>query len=152
MSGEIFASDHVPVLLGAQGPVRVPCLAARPSPILHPNVPRCGVFFARVLPRRPGGDRGQRRGGVEEGVVEADEWEYDCLVRVKTSITLPKDLLVRLDRVDKNRSSLIERAAVAYLARLAEEERDRKDIEIINRSAARLNREAMDTLGYQQLP
>jgi metal-responsive CopG/Arc/MetJ family transcriptional regulator len=89
---------------------------------------------------------------VEEGVVEADEWEYDCLVRVKTSITLPKDLLIRLDRVDKNRSSLLERAAVAYLARLAEEERDRKDIEIINRSAARLNREAMDTLGYQQLP
>ncbi|MFB3777736.1 MAG: hypothetical protein ACE141_08995 [Bryobacteraceae bacterium] len=73
-------------------------------------------------------------------------------MRVKTSITLPKELLVRLDRVDKNRSSLLERAAVAYLARLAEEERDRKDIEIINRSAARLNREAMDTLGYQQLP
>jgi hypothetical protein len=31
-------------------------------------------------------------------------------------------------------------------------ERDRRDLEIINRNAKRLNREAMDTLGYQQLP
>jgi hypothetical protein len=30
--------------------------------------------------------------------------------------------------------------------------RDRKDVEIINRNAERLNREAMDTLEYQQLP
>jgi len=39
-------------------------------------------------------------------------------VRVKTSITLPKELLSRLDRVDKNRSALLERAALAYLAGL----------------------------------
>jgi metal-responsive CopG/Arc/MetJ family transcriptional regulator len=73
-------------------------------------------------------------------------------VRVKTSITLPKELLARLDRVDKNRSVLLERAAEAYLARLERERRDRRDIAIIDRNAARLNREARDTLGYQQLP
>jgi len=73
-------------------------------------------------------------------------------VRVKTSITLPKDLLGRLDRLDKNRSALLERAALAYLARLERQVRDRKDIEIINRNADSLNREAMDTLEYQQLP
>ncbi len=73
-------------------------------------------------------------------------------MRVKTSITLPSELLGRLDRVDKNRSALLERAARAYLARLESEERDRRDIEIIDRNAERLNREAADTLEYQQLP
>jgi metal-responsive CopG/Arc/MetJ family transcriptional regulator len=73
-------------------------------------------------------------------------------VRVKTSITLPSELLGQLDRVDKNRSALLERAARAYLARLESDQRDRRDIEIINRNAERLNREAMDTLEYQQLP
>jgi metal-responsive CopG/Arc/MetJ family transcriptional regulator len=78
--------------------------------------------------------------------------EYNCLVRVKTSITLPKELLDRLDRVDNNRSALLERAARAYLAQLERQARDRNDIEIIGRHAERLNREAMDTLEYQQLP
>ena len=73
-------------------------------------------------------------------------------MRVKTSITLPKELLHRLDLVDSNRSALLERAALAYLDRLARQERDRRDIEIINRHAERLNREAQDTLGYQQIP
>ena len=72
-------------------------------------------------------------------------------MRVKTSITLPKDLIGRLDRVDKNRSALLERAARVYLAQLEGQVRDRKDLEIINRNAERLNREAMDTLEYQQL-
>jgi metal-responsive CopG/Arc/MetJ family transcriptional regulator len=73
-------------------------------------------------------------------------------VRVKTSITLPSELLGELDRLDKNRSALLERAARAYLAQLRSEERDRRDIEIINRNAGRMNRQAMDTLEYQQLP
>ena len=41
---------------------------------------------------------------------------------------------------------------MAYLTRLEREACDKKDIEIIERSAKRLNREAMDTLTYQQLP
>jgi len=73
-------------------------------------------------------------------------------VRVKTSITLPEDLLIRLDRADRNRSAILERAAVAYLARLEREARDRRDIEIIERNAPGLNREAADTLEYQRLP
>ena len=70
-------------------------------------------------------------------------------MRVKTSITLPKDLLGRLDRIDKNRSALLERAAVAYLAEWERQLRDRRDMEIINRNSERLNREALDTLEYQ---
>lgn len=73
-------------------------------------------------------------------------------MRVKTSITLPKDLLSRSDRVVGNRSALLDRAAEAYLSRLELERRERRDLEIIDRNAARLNREARDTLEYQQLP
>jgi metal-responsive CopG/Arc/MetJ family transcriptional regulator len=73
-------------------------------------------------------------------------------VRVKTSITLPRELLIRLDRVDGNRSALLERAALAYLAHMERQARNRRDVEIIDRNARRLNREAMETLGYQQLP
>ena len=73
-------------------------------------------------------------------------------MRVKTSITLPAELVARLDRVNKNRSALLERAALAYLAQMERQARDRKDIEIIDRNAERLNREALDTLEYQHLP
>lgn len=73
-------------------------------------------------------------------------------MRVKTSITLPEDLISRVDLAGGNRSALIERAVVAYLAQLERGRRDSRDIEIINRNAERLNREAMDTLDYQQLP
>ena len=73
-------------------------------------------------------------------------------MRVKTSITLPQELLSRLDRVDRNRSALLEKAAVAYLAQIEREARDRRDREIIDRNAEGLNREARDTLEYQQLP
>jgi hypothetical protein len=54
--------------------------------------------------------------------------------------------------VDKNRSAVLERAALAYLAQLERKARDQRDIEIIARNAGRLNREAMDTLEYQKLP
>lgn len=78
--------------------------------------------------------------------------EYNYLVRVKTSITLPQELLRRLDRLDKNRSAVLERAALQYLARLEKQARDRRDLEIINENADQLNREALDTLDYQRLP
>ena len=53
----------------------------------------------------------------------------------------------RVRRSDgKNRSGLLERAARAYLLQLERHSRDLRDIEIIDRVAGRLNREAMDTL------
>ncbi len=72
-------------------------------------------------------------------------------MRVKTSITLPQELLSRLDRVDTNRSALLERAAISYLAAIERENRDRKDREIIDRNAERLNEEALDALSYQEI-
>jgi len=73
-------------------------------------------------------------------------------VRVKTSITLPEDLLETIDKTDPNRSAFIERASRAYLARLEKAKREAKDIQIINANADRLNEEAMDVLEYQGLP
>lgn len=78
--------------------------------------------------------------------------QYNYLVRVKTSITLPEELLKSIDRTDPNRSAFIERASRAYLARLEKAKREAKDIEIINANADRLNEEAMDVLEYQGLP
>jgi len=73
-------------------------------------------------------------------------------VRVKTSVTRPKELLGRLDRLDQNRPAPLERAAPAYLARKERRARNQKDIEIVDHNADHLNGEALDTLGYQQLP
>jgi hypothetical protein len=41
--------------------------------------------------------------------VHVESWpEYNYLVRVKTSITLPADLLQSIDRINSNRSDFIE--------------------------------------------
>ena len=72
-------------------------------------------------------------------------------MRVKVSIRLSKKVLERIDRVAGNRSAFVERAVRAYLVRIERQERDRRDPEIIRHHAERLNREARDTLGYQQL-
>lgn len=53
--------------------------------------------------------------------------------------------------MDRNRSALLERAAEAYLKELARQERDQRDIAIIDKNAERLNREAADVLDYQRL-
>jgi metal-responsive CopG/Arc/MetJ family transcriptional regulator len=78
--------------------------------------------------------------------------EYDRGMRVKTSVTLPKDLLIRIDRVDRNRSAFVEKASRAYLATLEKTRRDARDLEILNTHAERLNAEAADVLKYQGLP
>ena len=78
--------------------------------------------------------------------------EYNYLVRVKTSVTLPADLLESIDEVDPNRSAFIERASKAYLARIEKARREQRDLAIINANAERLNQEAEDVLGYQSLP
>jgi len=70
-------------------------------------------------------------------------------VKTKTSITLPADVLSSIDELDPNRSAFLERAARAYLSWLERERRDRRDAEIVNSLAERLNREATDVLEYQ---
>jgi len=72
-------------------------------------------------------------------------------VRARISITISEELLRRLDRLDRDRSAVFERAAQIYVSNLERQARDRRDREIIDRNVDRLNREAIDTLGYQQL-
>jgi Arc/MetJ-type ribon-helix-helix transcriptional regulator len=76
-------------------------------------------------------------------------------MKVKTSITLSRDLLEAIDaRAGKgrSRSEFIEAALRLFLAHAAREERDARDLDILNRCAERLNREAADVLAYQVVP
>ncbi|MFH1117952.1 MAG: ribbon-helix-helix protein, CopG family [Pseudomonadota bacterium] len=73
-------------------------------------------------------------------------------MKIKTSVTLSEDVLRDLDRpADKHRdrSELIEVALREYLAGRAREIRDAKDLDILNKNAEDLNREAEDVLSYQ---
>lgn len=77
---------------------------------------------------------------------------YDCGMKVKTSITLSEDVLQAVDAMCNghgNRSEFIERALRAFIAHRRREARDARDIEIIDRNADRLNRDAADVLEYQ---
>ena len=74
-------------------------------------------------------------------------------MKVKTSVTLPTTLLGRLDRVDKNRSAILERAAAQPTSRVWNEKRGTtKTSRSSNAVQKRLNREALDTLKYQRMP
>ena len=73
-------------------------------------------------------------------------------MKVKTSITLSADLIEAIDQWGqqfKNRSAFIEAAVSAFVSHLIREQQNAKDLEIINRRADQLNREAGDVLTYQ---
>ena len=76
-------------------------------------------------------------------------------MKVKTSITLSQSILDQIDHrigEEVSRSAFIEDAVARHLAVLARQERDERDIEIINRNAERLNREAMEVMEFQSIP
>ena len=76
-------------------------------------------------------------------------------MKVKTSITLSRDILDAIDARagrGRSRSEFIEAALRAFLGRARRDERDAKDIDILNRRARRLNREAIAVLAYQVIP
>ena len=71
---------------------------------------------------------------------------------MKTSVTLSEDIVRVLDRMTpkgRSRSETIERLLRESFVRHVRRARDRKDLEIINRHAKRLNEEADDVLSYQ---
>ena len=70
----------------------------------------------------------------------------------KTSITLSEDLLKMIDQrigLHKNRSDFIETIVRIFITQSIRDEQNRKDLEIINDNAERLNEEATDVLIYQ---
>lgn len=73
-------------------------------------------------------------------------------MKIKTSVTLSDTVLAAIERhagKDGNRSEFIENAVRSYIAALIRRQQNARDLAIINRRAARLNREAKDVLGYQ---
>ncbi len=73
-------------------------------------------------------------------------------MKVKTSITLSEDLVKAIDEYagkHNNRSEFIEKAVRAFIRQLVRKQEDARDLEIINRRADYLNREAIDVLTYQ---
>ncbi len=73
-------------------------------------------------------------------------------MKSKISITLSQGLLKGMDEfvVDsKSCSDFIEAAVRHFIAYLARERAERRDLEIINRQADTLNEEAKDVLDYQ---
>ena len=73
-------------------------------------------------------------------------------MKVKTSITLSEDLLKEIDRLSgehKNRSDFIEKALLAAVREVGRTRQDARDLDILNRNAEALNREAEDVLNFQ---
>ncbi len=78
--------------------------------------------------------------------------EEKSVMKVKTSITLSEEIFRRIDELSEqygNRSALIEKAVRVFLDEEARRRRDAEDLEIINRHADALNKEAKDVLSYQ---
>ncbi len=73
-------------------------------------------------------------------------------MKVKTSITLSKELLKTIDLYIgeyKSRSEFLEIAVRKFIAQLEQKKIEQHDLKIINRRADSLNAEAEDVLAYQ---
>ena len=73
-------------------------------------------------------------------------------MKIKTSITISEELLVSIDKMfgkQRNRSEFIERAVWDFIERQKQKKRELKDLDILNKKADELNREAEDVLSYQ---
>ena len=78
--------------------------------------------------------------------------EYDCGMKMKTSITLDKEVVTAVEetaREGESRSQVIERLLRQSLAVRERDAIDKRDRNIINAHADELNEEAVDVLGYQ---
>ncbi len=73
-------------------------------------------------------------------------------MKEKTSVTLSPEVLKGIDRLagsKQSRSAFIQTVLQQYLRQRAREQRDARDMAIINRNAEQLNRDALDGLEYQ---
>jgi len=75
------------------------------------------------------------------------------ITKTKKSISLSNSLLKELAAINKelNLSEFVEKALVFYINELRRQERERRDIEIINANAKRFNREAEENLQFQAM-
>jgi len=73
-------------------------------------------------------------------------------MKEKTSITLSKEVLTRIDRLagsKQSRSAFIEGVLTQYLRKRARAQVEARDLELINRAADELNVEVEDIIRYQ---
>lgn len=73
-------------------------------------------------------------------------------MKMKTSITLEKDVVAAVEqaaREGESRSQVIERLLRQSIAARERDATDQRDRKIINAHADELNEEAVDVLGYQ---
>ena len=73
-------------------------------------------------------------------------------MRVRTSVTLPQELLVMVDTLagkKQRRSAIVELALRSYLARAEGQGLNQRDIGIINENAALINEQVAETLEFQ---
>ena len=73
--------------------------------------------------------------------------------RIETVVSLPKDLFEQANNINRNEqiSDVIETALREFVKRKARTERDKRELELINLNADKLNEEALDVLEYQQV-
>ena len=74
-------------------------------------------------------------------------------MKEKTSITLSKDVLVRIDKLagsKQSRSAFIERVLRTYLIKRARTAAEARDLQLIDAAADRLNSELDDVMDYQE--
>lgn len=73
-------------------------------------------------------------------------------MKVRTSITLPKELLIKLDALagkKHKRSEIVESALRDYVAKEKIKELNNRDIEIINKNVDLINKQVEETLEFQ---
>ncbi len=73
-------------------------------------------------------------------------------MRVRTSVTLPEELLIRIDALagKKNmRSAIVESALLEYVSKEKPQLLNERDIQIINENADLINAQVEETLEFQ---
>jgi metal-responsive CopG/Arc/MetJ family transcriptional regulator len=76
-------------------------------------------------------------------------------MKEKTSITLSKEVLARIDRIagsKQSRSAFIEAVLTEYPRKKARARVEARELELINKAAHELNAEVEDILRYQGTP
>lgn len=74
------------------------------------------------------------------------------VMKVRTSVTLPKELLVKVDALTgtkHSRSAVVESALRDYVAKERRKTLNTRDIEIINANADLINKQVEETLEFQ---
>lgn len=73
-------------------------------------------------------------------------------MKVRTSVTLPRELLTAVDALagkKHKRSEIVESALRDYMAKEGHKRLNRRDIEIIDKNADLINKQVEETLEFQ---